>query len=151
VEVGAVRSRDRRGRHTTTARRLFHLPEGGALIDTPGLRALGLWDAEDGVDEAFADVRALAEHCRFRDCRHHDEPGCAVRAAVRRGELDSDRLVAYRALRAELDTVTAKKEAGRRLRGEGRRPPLRRARRRASVDDDEEEAGPDDDADEVDD
>lgn len=141
--VGDVRSRDHRGRHTTTARRLFAVPAGGSLIDTPGLRQLGLWDAADGVDEAFADVAAIAERCRFRDCRHGDEPGCAVRRAVAAGTLDAARLAAYRGLHAELDAVSAKKEAGRRLRGEGRRPPLRRARRRASVDDDEDEAGPD--------
>lgn len=145
--VGEVRSRDRRGRHTTTARRLFDVPGGGALIDTPGLRQLGLWDADGGVDEAFADVAAVAERCRFRDCRHGDEPGCAVRAAVAAGTLDAARLSAYRALQDELDTIAVRKEAGRRLRGEGRRPQLRRARRRASVDHDEDEAGPDDDAD----
>ena len=145
AEVGAVRDRDRRGRHTTTARRMFLVPDGGTLVDTPGLRALGLWEGAEGVEEAFADVVKLALDCRFRDCRHHDEPGCAVRAAVRKGKLVASRLAAYRSLRVEVDTVEAKKEAGRRLRGEGRRPPLRRSRRRAGVDDDEEEAGPDDD------
>lgn len=138
--VGAVRGRDRRGRHTTTARRLFLLPSGGALIDTPGLRALGLWDGAEGVDEAFPDVAALAADCRFRDCRHLDEPGCAVRGAVASGSVPAARLDAYRVLRAEMDTVEAKKEAGRRQRGEGRRPPLRRNRRRAGVDDDEAQA-----------
>ncbi len=140
TEVGAVRGRDRRGRHTTTARRLFLVPTGGALIDTPGLRALGLWDGAEGVDEAFPDIAALAVHCRFRDCRHVDEPGCAVRSAVVSGSLPGARRDAYRVLRAEMDTVEAKKEAGRRLRGEGRRPPLRRNRRRAGVDDDEAQA-----------
>ncbi|MFN0026790.1 MAG: ribosome small subunit-dependent GTPase A [Acidimicrobiales bacterium] len=146
AEVGEVRERDHRGRHTTTARRLFVLPGGGSLIDTPGVRSLGLWSDGDGVDEAFGDVAALAATCRFRDCHHHDEPGCAVRAAVRDGRLSSVRLNAYRNLRAELQTVESRKEEGRRLRGEGRRPPLRRSRRRASVDDDEDEAGPDEEA-----
>lgn len=146
AEVGEVRQRDHRGRHTTTARRLFILPGGGALIDTPGVRSLGLWSDGDGVDEAFGDVAELAATCRFRDCHHHDEPGCAVRAAVRAGRLDPARVAAYRNLRAELTTVEHRKEESRRLRGEGRRPPLRRARRRASVDDDEEEAGPDEEA-----
>lgn len=116
------------------------MPTGGALIDTPGLRALGLWDGAEGVDEAFPDIAALAVHCRFRDCRHVDEPGCAVRSAVVSGSLPGARRDAYRVLRAEMDTVEAKKEAGRRLRGEGRRPPLRRNRRRAGVDDDEAQA-----------
>ncbi len=144
AEVGEVRERDHRGRHTTTARKLFLVPGGGALIDTPGVRSLGLWSDGDGVDEAFGDVAALAATCRFRDCHHHDEPGCTVRAAVRAGRLDPARLAAYRNLRAELTTVEIRKEEGRRLRGEGRRPPLRRSRRRATVDDDEDEAGPDD-------
>ncbi len=140
TQVGAVRGRDSRGRHTTTARRLFSVRSGGALIDTPGLRALGLWDGAEGVDEAFPDIAALAVECRFRDCRHVDEPGCAVRRATAGATLASSRLDAYRALRAEMDTVEAKREAGRRLRGEGRRPPLRRTRRRAGVDDDEAQA-----------
>ena len=140
AEVGAVRDRDRRGRHTTTARRLFLVAGGGALIDTPGLRALGLWDAADGVEDAFPDVSDLAAACRFRDCRHVDEPGCAVRAAVAAGEVAAGRLDAYRNLMAEMDTVQAKKEAGRRARGEGSRPSLRRSRRRASVDHDEDQA-----------
>jgi len=144
ARVGAVRGRDRRGRHTTTARRLFPLAGGAALIDTPGLRALGLWDGAEGVDEAFPDVALCAERCRFRDCRHLDEPGCAVVAAVEGGTLEQARLDAYRALRAEMGTIEARKEAGRRLRGEGRRPPLRRARRRAGVDQDEDEAADDD-------
>lgn len=140
ADVGAVRSRDQRGRHTTTARKLFDVRGGAALIDTPGLRALGLWDGAEGVDEAFPDVVALAADCRFRDCRHGDEPGCAVQAAVRAGRLHRRRLDTYRSLRAEMDTVEQRKEAGRRLRGEGRRPSLRRSRRRAGVDDDEDEA-----------
>jgi len=140
AEVGTVRDRDRRGRHTTTVRRLFALPGGASLIDTPGLRSLGLWDAADGVDEAFPDVAGHAEGCRFRDCRHEDEPDCAVRAAAEAGALPPARLTAYRSLRAEVDLVEIRREAGRRRRGEGRRPPLRRARRRADVDHDEDDS-----------
>ena len=138
AEVGSVRDRDGRGRHTTTVRRVFALPGGASLIDTPGLRSLGLWDAADGVDEAFPDIAERATRCRFRDCHHDDEPGCAVREAVEAGLLPRPRLAAYLDLQSEIDQVETRREAGRRLRGEGRRPPLRRARRRAAVDHDEE-------------
>ena len=91
-EVQAVRESDSRGRHTTTARELLVLPEGALLMDTPGLRELQLWDAEDGLAQAFADIDVLAEECRFGDCRHEAEPGCAVQAALRVGTLDQARL-----------------------------------------------------------
>jgi ribosome biogenesis GTPase len=100
--TGPVRRGDARGRHTTTARHLLPLPGGGALIDTPGVRELGLWGAESGVARAFGDIEALAEGCRFRDCRHESEPGCAVRAAAESGELDAARLQSLRDLRREL-------------------------------------------------
>lgn len=87
----AVRTHDGRGRHTTTHRQLFMRPGGGTLIDTPGLRGLELWNAPSGLDTQFADIEALGAGCRFRDCRHDREPGCAVRAAVERGELDAER------------------------------------------------------------
>ena len=86
-DVKEVRAQDGRGQHTTTARELFALPGGALLIDTPGLRALELWDAEDGVAQTFADIESLAARCRFRDCRHQDEPGCAVQAALTSGAL----------------------------------------------------------------
>lgn len=91
---------DGRGRHTTTARELVALPGGGLLIDTPGLRAVALFD-DDGVDAAFADVASLAASCRFTDCGHSSEPGCAVLAAVETGALDRDRLVSWDKLRRE--------------------------------------------------
>ena len=100
--TGAVRGGDAKGRHTTTARHLLPLPAGGALVDTPGVRELGLWGAESGVARAFDDIEALAEGCRFRDCRHEAEPGCAVRAAAASGELDPGRLQSLRDLRREL-------------------------------------------------
>ena len=95
-----VRESDSRGRHTSTNRQLVQLPGGGLLIDTPGMRELQLWDA-GGWSETFADVAGLAEHCRFRDCRHRDEPGCAVTAAVAAGDLAESRLESFRKLDAE--------------------------------------------------
>src|SRR6185369_5605732 len=80
--TGAVRAGDGRGKHTTTGAQLFRLPGGALVIDTPGMRELQLWEAEAGVGDAFADVEALAAACRFRDCAHGQEPGCAVRAAL---------------------------------------------------------------------
>jgi ribosome biogenesis GTPase len=98
--VAAVRARDARGRHATTGRRLFALPGGGAVIDGPGIRELKLWDAA-GIEEVFDDVAAVAAGCRFRDCAHEDEPGCAVRAAVEEGRLDPARLESLAKLEAE--------------------------------------------------
>jgi ribosome biogenesis GTPase / thiamine phosphate phosphatase len=97
-----VRASDSRGRHTTTHRQLFVLPGGGIVIDTPGMRELQLWKAEEGVETVFADIDALAADCRFADCRHRSEPGCAVRGAVEAGELGADRLAAYEKLLREL-------------------------------------------------
>jgi ribosome biogenesis GTPase len=92
---------DGRGRHTTTARELHVLPGGGLLVDTPGMRELALYDDEDGVATAYADITDLAEQCRFRDCAHRTEPGCAVAAAIDEGRLDPARLLAWRKLQAE--------------------------------------------------
>jgi ribosome biogenesis GTPase len=80
------------------------------LIDTPGLRSVGLWDAGDGLARAFADVTRHAERCRFRDCTHHHEPGCAVLAALAAGELDAERVESYRKLVAEIDQVDRHRE-----------------------------------------
>ena len=96
-----VRTSDSRGRHTTTARELFFLPGGAMAIDTPGLRELQLWDSEAGLDQAFGDVEVLAKQCRFRDCRHSGEPGCAVVAAIREGELEKERLENHQKLLRE--------------------------------------------------
>jgi ribosome biogenesis GTPase / thiamine phosphate phosphatase len=90
------------GRHTTTHRELVSLPGGGLLIDNPGMREVGLWAAEDGVGETFDDVASLAGGCRFDDCRHDSEPGCAVQAAVQHGELRQERLTSFRKLASEL-------------------------------------------------
>jgi ribosome biogenesis GTPase len=96
-----VRITDSRGRHTSTARQMVLLDGGGVLIDTPGMRELQLWDAGDALGEAFADIDLLAERCRFRDCRHEREPGCAVRAAAESGALAPSRLESFRKLAAE--------------------------------------------------
>jgi ribosome biogenesis GTPase len=96
-----VRESDSRGRHTTTRRMLIELPGGGALIDTPGVRELALWAFQDSVGEVFADIGALARRCRFHDCAHAGEPGCAVSAALHNGELEPARWATYQKLMAE--------------------------------------------------
>ena len=96
-----IRESDGRGRHTTTARELHLLPGGGLLIDTPGMRELGLYDDAEGVGVAYADVAQLAGECRFRDCAHRTEPGCAVAAAIDDGRLDPARFTAWRKLQSE--------------------------------------------------
>ena len=116
--VRPIRTRDDRGRHSTTTRQLFCLPAGGVLIDTPGMRELQLWDAEDGLEHAFGDVQQLAERCRFRDCSHGVEPGCAVIAAVQGGALDAERLAKLGDLELQLvadkqhQLVLARREPG---------------------------------------
>jgi len=99
--VGDVREGDAKGRHTTTWRQLVDLPGGGALIDTPGERSLGLWADTESVEAAFDDIGELAEGCRFRDCGHEAEPGCAVRAAIEDGSLPEARYEQYLSLRRE--------------------------------------------------
>jgi ribosome biogenesis GTPase / thiamine phosphate phosphatase len=99
--VRAVRQSDSRGRHTTTSRELFALPGGALLIDTPGLRELQLWGASEGVEQAFSDIEELAAQCRYGDCGHTSEPGCAVQAAIAEGRLDPDRLENQRKLQRE--------------------------------------------------
>jgi ribosome biogenesis GTPase len=95
-------SADGKGRHTTTRRELLLRPGGGLLIDTPGMRELQLWEGGDGVQAAFAEVEDLAGRCRFTDCAHQGEPGCAVRAAIEQGVLPAERLASYHKLRAEM-------------------------------------------------
>ncbi|HBN08775.1 MAG TPA: ribosome small subunit-dependent GTPase A [Cyanobacteria bacterium UBA8530] len=101
-EVHEIREHDGRGRHTTTSRELFLLPAGGMLLDTPGMRELGLWNGEMGLAEAFQDVAELARACRFRNCSHDGEPGCAVLCAVEAKRLAPERLQDYRKLQREL-------------------------------------------------
>jgi ribosome biogenesis GTPase len=101
VRIGAVRAADAKGRHTTTWRELIVVPTGGTLIDTPGLRELGMWIDEEGIESAFTDISDLAPQCRFNDCAHQSEPGCAVLAAIAAGDLDPVRLESYRKLLEE--------------------------------------------------
>ncbi|MFH0241750.1 ribosome small subunit-dependent GTPase A [Streptomyces sp. HK10] len=119
LAVRETRASDGKGRHTTTTRELFALPGGGVVIDTPGLRGAGLWDAEEGVGRAFSDVEELARACRFHDCAHTTEPGCAVLAAVGDGTLPPRRLDSYRKLLRENQYLAARTDA--RLRAELRR------------------------------
>jgi ribosome biogenesis GTPase len=104
----AVRESDSRGRHTTTSRELFLLPSGSMIIDTPGLRELQLWNAAEGLTQTFADIDELASQCRFTDCRHRNEPGCAVQGAITSGSLGADRLESWRKLQREQEFLLRK-------------------------------------------
>jgi ribosome biogenesis GTPase / thiamine phosphate phosphatase len=123
---------DGRGRHTTTSRQLIRLPDGALLVDTPGLREVQLWEADEGIQSAFADVDELAGECRFNDCSHTREPGCAVHAAIDDGRLPLERLQSYRRLQGELRRLALKQDA--RLRSEARkkRAAVARSMRRPS-------------------
>lgn len=102
MATGEVRADDQRGRHTTTSRQLFHLPQGGMIIDTPGLRAIGLTGGEEDLAGVFSDIDRLSEYCRYQDCRHQGEPDCAVREALEAGTLDEGRYQGYLKLQKEL-------------------------------------------------
>jgi ribosome biogenesis GTPase len=108
--TGEVRADDSRGRHTTTRRELVVLPEGGVLVDTPGLRELQLWEGDAALEEVFADVTAAAGGCRFRDCTHGEEPGCAVREAWKESGVSSERVESYRKLQKELAYLATRKD-----------------------------------------
>lgn len=101
MAVNGIREDDSKGRHTTTHRQLIRLKSGVMIIDTPGMRELGMWDVSEGIGKAFSDVEQFLGRCRFTDCRHESEPGCAVRAALDRGELDISRWESYRKLKEE--------------------------------------------------
>lgn len=101
METGDIREKDGRGRHTTTHRQLLRLPSGALVIDTPGMRELGVWDADTGLQETFADVERFLGKCRFSDCLHQTEPGCAVRTAIERGDLSRERWESYEKLKSE--------------------------------------------------
>jgi ribosome biogenesis GTPase / thiamine phosphate phosphatase len=116
LATGDVRS-DGSGRHTTTRRQLVQLPDGGLLIDNPGMREVHMWMADEGLEAAFEDIAELAAQCRFGDCRHETEPGCAVRAALDEGILARDRWERYRALEAELEALRERLEARSRREG----------------------------------
>ena len=102
LETQEVREHDGRGRHTTTHRQMIFLEEGGIVIDTPGMREIQMWSDDDGLTKTFGDVEHLSERCRFRDCRHENEPGCAVRQALDKGELDAGRFDNYLKMQKEL-------------------------------------------------
>ncbi len=118
IKTRSIREDDAKGRHTTTARALHRLPTNGWLLDTPGMRELQLTDAKAGLEDVFADIAALAEACRFSDCRHETEPGCAVLAAAETGSLEPDRLKRWRKLVAE-DARNTESLADRRARERG--------------------------------
>ena len=108
--VNSIREDDSKGRHTTTHRQLIMLNNGAMIIDTPGMRELGLWNAIDGIGDAFADVEKYICNCRFSDCKHQNEPGCAVIAAIENGELSSERWESYRSLEREAKSADDKAE-----------------------------------------
>jgi ribosome biogenesis GTPase len=110
-EVQEIRVDDDRGRHTTTRREMLRLPQGGLLIDNPGMRELQLWDSDAGIDETFADVVALTGECFFRDCTHEGEPRCAVRLALEEGRLTSGRWENYRKLQKELRYLNTRQDS----------------------------------------
>lgn len=117
---------DGRGRHTTSHRQLVPLPDGGMMLDTPGMRELQLWDADSGMEAAFQDLESLAGQCRFADCSHGREPGCAVRAALAEGTLDVERFESWRKLQRELERLARKQDG--RARSEARKERARFAR-----------------------
>ncbi len=108
--TGGVREGDSRGRHTTTRRELLRLPGGPLLLDTPGLRELQLWGESDSADAAFPEIEEAAENCRFRDCRHEDEPGCGVRAALEEGTITPERFDSWLELRRELTWLESRRD-----------------------------------------
>jgi ribosome biogenesis GTPase / thiamine phosphate phosphatase len=123
---------DGRGRHTTTHRQLVPLPDGGMVLDTPGMRELQLWDAESGLGSAFQDVESLASQCRFADCSHRREPGCAVRAALANGTLELERFESWRKLQRELERLARKQDGRARSEERKARARFERSRRKVS-------------------
>ena len=107
LRVGEISDTHQKGRHTTTHRALYRLPDGGLLIDVPGMRELRVADVETALDSVFDEIAALAEQCRFADCQHDSEPGCAVQQAIANGQLDNRRLDSYRKLLRENAQATA--------------------------------------------
>jgi ribosome biogenesis GTPase len=121
-----IREDDARGRHTTTHRELILLPSGALVLDTPGMRELGLWDSADGVSATFSDIEELARHCRFNDCAHAREPGCAVREAIADGALSKDRFESFGKLNRELAWLDRKENPQARI--EARKVWIRRTK-----------------------
>jgi ribosome biogenesis GTPase len=130
MAVKETRADDDEGRHTTTHRELIELPGGGMVIDTPGIRELQLWDADgagvEALEEAFSDIDDLIAQCRFNDCEHRTEPGCAVRAALNDGSLSADRYASWQKLQRELRAIAMRSDA--RLRREEKKKWQQRAK-----------------------
>ena len=135
LATASVRENDSRGRHTTTHRELIMLPGGGMVIDTPGMRELQLWDADEGVHVTFDEIETLASGCRFRDCRHQNEPGCAVRGAMESGELAPDRLASMHKLQKELAWLDRKQDQSAALEEKRRWKSIHKAAKRFYRDD----------------
>lgn len=112
IKTAETRSKDERGRHTTTHRQLFILPGGGILLDTPGMREMQFWDSEQGLAKTFDEIEALAPNCKFKDCAHDSEPGCAVKAAVAAGTMAADRLESWSKLKKEAAAEAKRREPG---------------------------------------
>ena len=119
LAVREIRESDGEGRHTTTHRQLVLLPEGGLVLDTPGMRELQLWESSEGLGETFSDIEELATTCRFNDCAHHTEPGCAIRAALEDGTLELGRWTSYQKLQRELEHL--ERRLDKRLQSEARK------------------------------
>lgn len=111
LKTQSVREDDSKGRHTTTHRELVLLPEGGLILDTPGMRTLSLWEAEDGMEKLYGDIESLIKSCRFTDCKHQKEPGCAVRIALKSGKLDEHKWLSWNKLQKEMKFLNAKKNS----------------------------------------
>ncbi|MBS4206856.1 ribosome small subunit-dependent GTPase A [Bacillus sp. FJAT-50079] len=110
LKTGHIRKDDDKGRHTTTHRELIVLEQGGILIDTPGMRELQLWEADTGLSQGFADIEELASQCKFRDCLHHGEPGCAIQQAIEEGTIGVERYQSYVKLQKELSYIERKED-----------------------------------------
>jgi ribosome biogenesis GTPase len=128
--TGAVREADRRGRHTTTQRQLHRLPDGALLLDTPGLRELALWGDEDAADAVFPEIEALLGQCRYRDCQHDSEPGCAIREALESGQIEAERFDSWLELREELARLATRRDQRSRRETEGKALEIAKAVRR---------------------
>lgn len=111
LKTQSIREEDSKGRHTTTHRELVLLPDGGMILDTPGMRTLSLWEAEEGMEKLYGDVEALIQSCRFTDCKHQNEPGCAVRAALKSGKLEEHKWLSWKKLQKEMRFLNAKKNS----------------------------------------
>jgi ribosome biogenesis GTPase len=133
-EVREIRSHDGRGTHTTTSRQLVFLPEGGMLIDTPGMRELQLWDADEGLGQIFRDVEEAAKFCRFTGCGHHTAtPGCGVQAAIKSGALPPDRVASWVKLGRELAFLDRKQDKRAQSEHEKKLRPVTMARRTVNL------------------